>query len=175
MFFTVVTRTLAGRETLLSRCEASVRGQTLAHVEHIIVKDEQGVGVSEAQKMLWTVSPKGDYVLVLDDDDYLSSPDALARVRDQLVASQPPFAVVKVAHGELGPMPRNWGMPPCSGAITVSNVVVASWIWMSTRQNFGVRYTGDWDWIESLFAARVPAWIDVEVVTVEKRRMGARS
>jgi hypothetical protein len=171
-FFSVITRTMPGRETLLARCRESVAHQYM-ECEHIILRDEQGVGVAGAQKMLWTVNPKGQYVLVLDDDDYLSTPDALERVRQQ-IEETPPFVVVKVNHRELGMMPLRWEAAPALGEITVSNAIVSRWLWLRNRTQFGERYAGDFDFIASLFdGAYRCQWIDVQVVTVEKRRMGA--
>lgn len=171
MLFSIVTRTMPGRQALLARCVDSVRAQTLGDVEHIILRDEVGVGVAAAQRMLWTVTPKGDYVLVLDDDDYLSAPDVLMQVGVRLL-SRPKFAVVKVCHGQFGVMPLEWGQVPAIARITVSNVIVANAVWVLHRQQFGLRYAGDFDFIASLFDAYNPQWIDVAVVTVERGRAG---
>lgn len=191
-FFSIITRTMRGREALLERCQASVNAQTFqgeGTIEHLILRDEIGVGVAAAQQMMWTASPRGEYVFVLDDDDYLSAPDVLSKLYDQFVGlflggglvtynaafptSRPLFAVVKVAHGLLGTMPLDWGMFPDVGRITVSNVVVENVQWFIHRNKFTPDYNGDYSWVASLFAAHTPVWIDLNLVTVEEMRNGA--
>lgn len=169
------------RAELFERCKQSVDAQAFHDFEHVILRDEIGVGVAEAQKMLWKCSPRGEYVLVLDDDDYLSASDVLAKLYAALTVTRPCFAVVKVAHGTLGEMPRVWsdgntsgeGAALREGDITVSNVVVEHVQWYLHRGSFGARYAGDFDFISSLFAAHKPQWIDVSAVTVERMRNGA--
>jgi hypothetical protein len=121
------------------------------------------------------VKPRGEYVLVLDDDDFLSAPDVLAQLYAALAHTRPCFAVVKVAHGELGEMPQVWGagQRPQIGQITVSNVVVEHVQWHLHRTQFTPEYAGDYRFIQSLFESHAPQWIDVNLVTVEKHRMGA--
>ena len=175
-FFSIITRTMPGRAALLERCQRSVSEQTFTRVEHMILRDEVGVGVAVAQKMLWDAQPQGEYVFVLDDDDYLSANDVLDKLHLELILAKPrpPFAVVKVSHGDLGMMPLSWqgeGVPR-EGWITVSNVVVENAVWHSQREHFGERYAGDYDFAKSLFDSFAPIWIDLDLVTVEKRRLG---
>jgi hypothetical protein len=173
-FFSIITRTMPGRERLFARCCDSVRAQSFREVEHLILRDEFGVGVCEAQRMMWKSSPRGEYVLVLDDDDFLTAPDVLEKLHAALSAARPCFAVVKVQHDQIGEMPLVWGDGeiPQEGQITVSNVIVEHVQWYLHRDKFGVRYAGDFDFVKSLFDSHMPQWIDVTVVTVEQRRNG---
>jgi hypothetical protein len=116
--------------------------------------------------------PRGEYVFVLDDDDYLSANDVLEQLRTELGVSKPAFAVVKVKHGIFGEMPYVWGETPKEGDITVSNIVVEHVQWFIHRAEFEPKYSGDYSWIRSLFAAHAPAWIGVNLVTVEHMRNG---
>ena len=174
-FFSIITRTFAGREQLLERCRASVSEQTFADVEHIIVRDEQRAGVAAAQLLMHHVKPRGQFVFVLDDDDFLSNYDVLERLRDALItAGKPPFAIVRVNHGILGDMPLcAWGERPHEGQITVSNAVVRHEIWYATRTAFTAQYAGDFSWIDKLFEDWAPSWLDLVVVDVETMRNGA--
>lgn len=163
---------MLNRADLFARCKASVDSQTLCNVEHVVLLDEKGAGVAQAQRMLHTASPRGAYVLVLDDDDFLTDETVLERLHAALAETQAAFAVVKVRHGQLGEMPWRWGELPECGQITVSNVVARSDVWYLTRGNFGTHYAGDFDWIASVFAYYEPQWIDLNLVTVEKMRHG---
>lgn len=173
--FSILTRTFPGREKLLTRCAASV-AQTCArhpdlHIEHQILHDKHASGIPAAQTMFWEAEPRGAFVLVLDDDDFLVGPDALYNVH-RLLPPDTRLAVVKVLHGELGVMPRAWRTLPGVGEITVSNVIVSNEAWLENRWAFTPNYSGDFGYIASLFFAEVPVWIDVPVVVVEKRRYG---
>ena len=173
-FFSIITRTMPGRAELLERCAQLVKAQSFTSVEHLIIHDEVGVGVADAQRFMHTASPRGEYVLVLDDDDYLSAPDVLEKLHAEIAGKRPPFAVVKVAHGVFGEMPLVWGdgVKPNVGEITVSNVVVEHVQWYLHRKAFGAHYAGDWDWVNSLFAEHAPQWVDLNLVTVEMMRRG---
>lgn len=171
-FFSIITRNAPGRADLLKRCEDTVRAQTFRDVEHLILYDLKGVGVGQAQKMLHTASPRGEYVLVLDDDDFLSDDTALECLHRQLSETLPDAAVVRVQHGQLGIMPWRWGEMPECGQITVSNLVVSNGAWYLTRGNFGTHYAGDFDWIASVFAYYKPLWLNVDLVTVKRMRHG---
>lgn len=174
-FFTLVTRTFPGRLDYLERCRRSVAAQTFRSLEHLVLRDPIGAGVAKAQLMMHTARPKGEYVIVLDDDDYLQDATTLEKLHTAIRAlpALPCFAVVRAQHDELGPMPKSWGEPPLLGTITVSNVVVENVQWYAHRRAFGQHYAGDYDFIASLFAAHEPAWIDLEVVHIEARHMGA--
>lgn len=174
-FFSVITRTMPGRAELLERCARSVNAQAFPSVEHLILRDEIGVGVAQAQTMMHTASPRGEYVFVLDDDDYLSDPNVLEQLHAAIATTRPPFAVVKVAHGMFGSMPLVWGegVKPNVGEITVSNVVVSNKLWFAKRENFTPEYAGDYSFIKSLFEYGQPEWVDLNLVTVECMRNGA--
>lgn len=177
-FFSIVTRTIPGREALLERNRASVAAQSIGanEIEHVVLLDAARAGIAAAQRRLWSVSPRGEYVLVLDDDDFLTAAHCLQDLKLELERAQrPEFAVVKVSHGQLGEMPRVWGegVFPACGEITVSNVVTRHVVWYVHRRNFGEHYAGDYDFIASLFAKYLPAWCAVNVATVEHMRNGA--
>lgn len=173
-FFSLITRTLMDRAELFARCKRSVDHQTFQDFEHMVLLDREGVGVAAAQKMMHTAAPRGEYVLVLDDDDFLSDDTVLSQLHAALADARPAFAVVKVAHGVLGEMPLVWGdgqVPQC-GQITVSNALARRDVWYQTRGNFGAHYAGDYDWLASLFGTSAPVWVDVCAVTVELMRNG---
>lgn len=173
-FFSIVTRTIPERAALLERCRASVSEQTCKEVEHLIIVDRTRRGVAYAQTFMHHAEPRGQYVFVLDDDDYLSAYDVLDRLREQLRQTLPQVAVVKVAHALFGEMPRSaWGEMPREGEITVSNVVVTRKVFYATRGAFAEKYAGDYSWIQTLFEAYKPQWFDLELVTVDAMRNGA--
>ncbi len=69
-FLTILTRSYRRPESL-ARCVQSVARQTDPDAEQIVLHDPVGRGVGWSYLNLRYVTPRGEYVFLLDDDDYL--------------------------------------------------------------------------------------------------------
>ena len=160
---------MPGRAEFLKRNRDSVRAQSFTEWEQLILKDETGAGIAAAQRRMWTVEPRGAYVLVLDDDDQMYDGDVLNIAHKFLEWEEyPPFMVCKVKRmGE--DFPLVWNARPTMGTITVSNVLVRRDVWMKTRTAFGEHYAGDFDWIDTLFEKYGDAggWLAEYIVNID--------
>ena len=72
-FLSIVTRHLTTRTELLERLVSSIKSQTDADLEHIILTDDEGRGLGWANQQFERHKdlPEGRYVMMLDDDDWL--------------------------------------------------------------------------------------------------------
>lgn len=150
-FLSVYTPTYR-RPGLLARCEASVAAQT-EPVQHLIVRDEIGIGVAGMFAAIadHAEGVAGDYVMVLSDDNVLADPWFAAELRARSVAmGAPPVIVFK---GQCGPslQPLVWGREPEITRIDLSCFAVRRQLWLDSTDLWGHRYEGDFDFIHALW------------------------
>src|SRR4030067_3647749 len=91
-FLTIVTRTFR-RPVGLARCIDSVARQSDPDVEHIILHDSIGRGVGWSYENLRSAQPGGEYVFILDDDDYLIAGGFRAALKGFVIKHQWPDIV----------------------------------------------------------------------------------
>lgn len=68
MRISVITATVPGRESFLTECVASVVGQTVAPLEHIVLLDREREGCSAMVNRM-VARAEGDWLFFLADDD----------------------------------------------------------------------------------------------------------
>src|SRR4030067_728827 len=127
-FLSIVTRTFR-RPVGLARCVDSVARQTDPDVEHIILHDSIGRGVGWAYENLKTVQPGGEYVFILDDDDYLIDEGFVAELKQFVVEHVCPdlvFVLMRV-RGRILP---EWTEGLRLGDIAVSCLVLRRDVWL---------------------------------------------
>ncbi len=169
MKFSIITPTIQ-RESL-AQCCASVDGQTLIDWEHVIMIDAGSVGHSlwgriESPKrhLLWCAEPhrnggnscrhnayeriSGDYVIYLDDDNYLADSSVLADI-DTALANKPAWAIFPISR--LGG--RFFSDPPRNCFIDTLNLVLSREValWPDTTA-----YGSDGILVDSLLERKVP-------------------
>jgi len=152
-FLSIVTRTYR-RPTLLANCIESLKAQTDQDFEHIILRDDVGVGIAETYRRLRSQDVNGEYVWVLDDDNVVTSRTFVADLKrfvDDF--SKPPFVITEGLVGNR--------MLPDTPMLQIThidmmNIVVRCDVWLNSRESFGARYEGDWDFI---FAATSGHWM----------------
>ena len=129
-FLSIVTRTYQ-RPEALKQCKRSVAMQADQDLEHLILRDTVGVGVVEAYRLLLNVQPRGEYVMILDDDDLLTSPWFVSDLKAASRAYDPDVIVFKMQSEELGVLPDAfvWQQKPIHGRIGGSNVAVKLHVW----------------------------------------------
>lgn len=177
MFLEVVTRTFR-RPKALAACMTSVALQSVSDHRHVVLHDDVGIGVTKANALLATYTPRAEYVWVLDDDDLCVDATLVASLRDVAWVLDPPAFVLKMDHGpELGVLPSwSWEVAPVEGDIGCSAIVTRRDVWMLHRQAWASgRYASDFDFIAAVFDAHGPqiVWLDrVASATQNGRSMG---
>lgn len=129
-FLSILTRTYC-RPDALAQCRATVAGQTDQDLEHLILRDTVGLGVAESNRLFLNAQPRGEYVMMLDDDDLLASPWFVSDLRAAARAYDPDVIVFKMNNAEFGILPDRfvWQKDPKHGHIDGCNVAVKHYVW----------------------------------------------
>lgn len=175
----VITRHLPSRPNLLRVNQESLAVQTDRDWMQTVVVDPVGRGCAWANRNLATLADHvtGEYVWVLDDDDYCVRPTFVEELRDVVMTMSPDVVVVKMDHGaELGVLPKlQWNTRAIlEGDIGVSALVVRREIWRRHAGAWGERYAGDYDFARAVMddlGLRV-VWWDVVASAISRRSMG---
>lgn len=134
----IITRSYQ-RPTELKRCIDSVLNQTDPDFEHIIVPDEIGHGIHWANRQITEQAYKlnGQYVYILDDDDYVVTSDFIKDFRILLenIDSSDVIICCGTLNGER--YPKFWKEPLVRGGIAAPNFIC--------RQAVFNRYAKFWD------------------------------
>ena len=158
-FITFYTPTYK-RPMQLAACLASVAEQTAKeHIEQIVIPDHLGVGIAGmyANVPQYVDAVHGIYVHLLADDDVLASPDVVARVMEFASAHHVPplILVTSTKDGQDWPVMPEW--PPMMGRIDLGCAITRADIWKAHVKDYGLRYEGDFDFLDALYRAGVPA------------------
>ena len=145
MFLEVITRTYK-RPTMLAACGASLLRQTDRDFEHVILHDETGIGIAATYECLRSHEPKGEWVLVLDDDNVILDESLIEKLKIQASDGAEIIWLTCKIGNRILPDTRE----PMLGHVDMMNIVVSKAVWMRHRMDFGARYEGDWDFIASV-------------------------
>lgn len=151
------------RPGFLAQNIASVRSQSMACWEHVIIPDLIGRGIGAMFHAITEHLDKihGRYVYILQDDDRLMSDQAVAAFCS--FARQngyPPVVICKNTKcGRI--LPDRWGQEPELGHIDLGSYIVRDDVFKANAHRFGNRYEGDFDFISALWCQGLPfAWWD---------------
>ena len=156
-FMSILTRHHPGRSNVLRRCIDSVNKQTDKDFEHIIFYDDKLEGIPSANLIFSDRKEfvTGDYVFILDDDDFLRADDFISDMRHLVENCGAPALIITRVLMENIVYPRIsvWGTNFISpGTIGSSCVVVSNHLWHNNIGNFKTSDTpGDFNFINSLF------------------------
>lgn len=169
-FLTVVTRCYQ-RPTFLEANVQSLREQTDADYEHVLIVDETGVGLHKANQAVATVEPRGEYVLILDDDDKLTEPEAIALLKEAVTPDDPALLFFKADHDKLGVLPDGvvWGKRPIHGRVGSCDFITRRDVWERHIAAFGAPHSGDYHYLKSVWSdAPSVAWLDRQLAAVQR-------
>jgi hypothetical protein len=182
MFLTVVTRHFVKRPNLLAACQQSLDAQRVRDFEHVLLTDDVGRGVAwaNAQFAAHADQVRGEYVLMLDDDDALADPDAVAILRDAAEA-RPDLVFFRADHGELGILPDGavWKKRPVRGHVGGIDFITRSDVWKAHISAFSKAHSlaspcGDYYFLESVWETKPSiVWVDRVLTRVQRISQGA--
>lgn len=185
-FLSIVTRHLTTRTELLERLVSSIKSQTDADLEHIILTDDEGRGLGWANQQFARHKdlPEGRYVMMLDDDDWLADEHAVEDLKDYatiLEATTLEYPVAIVYFDYRGPavgylpseeMTKIW--QPVPGHISGQGLIVRTDVWKELIHHFDDSYEGDFHFIKAVWerASNRPEFLPYLITSTDKQRQG---
>lgn len=174
MFLSVVTRCHPNRPSMLQKNIDSLLVQTCQDFEHVLIQDNEGRGVGWANEQLQHTSPKGDYVLILDDDDRLIDETAVEKLK-AAVNGQPDIVIFKADHAGLGvlPSPKVWEKSPMGGHIGSCDFITRRDLWRQHIPAFAQPTCGDIAFLRSMWHEEIAAvWLNEQLAAVQRISRG---
>lgn len=182
-FMTIITRVMLGkRNGLFAQHKQSVAGLNDIDFEQQFIVDKHGGGMYLANESFQFVKPSGEYVYLLDDDDFFVRPDFIERIKQHANDTGFPdviFFKMKIKTGdgdEIYPKPQSWkSRQPKRGQIGGSCFVVKRWVFERYIHHFAQRSCGDWYFITSVLndADVRCSWLDERFAETGKVSRGA--
>jgi hypothetical protein len=174
-FLEVLTRTYK-RPVMLAANQASLRGQSCLDYTQTLFNDPDGRGIAWSYLNLASYAPflVGDYIWILDDDDMAVSQTLIADLKAIAEAHNPDVIMIKMDHAERGILPGGrWQKSPVIGGIGCSAFVVKRAIWQHHSRHLGAHYSGDFQFINSIFERDYEIyWFDCIASKVQRISLG---
>jgi hypothetical protein len=178
VFLEIVTRHHAGRPGLLARNRASIERQTSADWQQTLLIDDDGRGMPWANAQLSIYAPKltGEYIWILDDDDYCTYDKLVEDVKFIVDHLAPGVIMIRGEWMDRGLLPSDdhWGQAPTFSNVGICNFIVHRSIWQEHADRFRVPSGADFDFISGVFQAEPTIyWHDVVAFFVPTPKFGA--
>ena len=162
---------------MLAANQASLQAQTDGDWVQTLLTDDERRGIEWSTEQMARYAPRlvGDYVHVLDDDDYLILPTFVAGLKEIAVLNAPDVIFVRMDHGGGRILPSaRWGKSPRLSEIGVSAFVVRRAVWQAhAGAMIPGKYTSDFDFINSIWQSRpVTYWWGVVASKCQRQSMG---
>lgn len=129
--------------------------QTDPDFEQILIEDDRGRGIHWAnQQIMYSAEVvKGQYVYVLDDDDFLISENFISELKSILerVETLPDVIFVKGYINSM-PMPKFWETMPGRGSIGSPNFIVSNKMFCKYAKCWNQPRAGDWHFISAVLS-----------------------
>jgi len=174
-FLSVVTRCHPKRPGMMAKNVESLEMQTDQDFEHILIEDDEGRGVGWANAALQWAMPEGEYVLILDDDDMLSTEQAIALLK-QAAKDKPGVVVFRAQHDWFGLLPDAtvWEKEPKLGHIGSCDFITRQDIWADHIHAFAQERCGDYYFLDSIWQdGPEVVWLDEQLAAVQRISGGA--
>jgi glycosyltransferase involved in cell wall biosynthesis len=177
-FLSIVTRHMPSRPGLFAECCRSLRDQADQDFEHVVLVDHVGRGVQWAngQFARHRYAVNGDYVLILDDDDALTTPHAVEALRAGVADSQADLIVFRADHANLGILPDAavWSEKPLYGHIGSCDFITRREVWQRHVDAFAKPVGGDYSFLSELWRCGYHVhWLDCLLARVQRISRGA--
>ena len=180
-FLSIVTRTYK-RPRGLARCKLCLEGQADQDFEHLVIEDTLGLGVAQSHQLIRDSQSTGDYVMILDDDDFAATPYMVSDLKAAARAYDPDVIVFRAVNAQLGIMPSRfvWQQYPLLGHIGGNHVAVKRQVWnacipaiMTDGAGGEPVYEGDFYYIDAVwhYTTRLH-WLDKVLVIMPHIRRG---
>lgn len=177
MLLEVVTRCHPQRETLQARCFESLDRQTCDAWTQTLIVDEQGQGLEWANHALAETADdlSGDYVWVLDDDDWCERETLVEELQEIVRLHQPDVIMLKCRTARHGVVPgAHWQHRPVFTDVAMPCFVVRREVYRRHAVSFKQERGADYQFIRDVFEAKPSIyWHDVIGAACDAQRFGA--
>ncbi len=173
-FLSVVTRCYK-RLNMLGKNISALNSQDDPDYEQLFLVDDVGYGVGYANRQLATAEPKGEYVLILDDDDMLINDQAITLLKEATL-DKPDIVIFKADHDNLGILPSAavWEKRPIYGQIGSCDFITRRDIWEKHIHAFGVDSAGDYAFLKAIWHDKPEVvWLNEVLAGVQRISWGA--
>ena len=158
-YLTIITRHLRTRPSMFAKCVTSIANQSVTDIEHIVLIDNEGRGMQYANRLIAdnARTPRGRYVYILDDDDFLTDYEFASLLRDITDNHDPDVVVFKFkwpqgfSMGELLPTKTMWEKTPMHGHIGSPCFAVRAEVFKEHAHMFDQAHSGDYFMIRSIW------------------------
>lgn len=147
-FLTILTRSFRRPESL-GRCVNSVALQTDPDIEHLIVHDAIGRGVEWSYTNLSGIVPDGQYVMLLDDDNYLDDRHFIEKLKRIADVENCP-EVIFIDMQRLGDRLPDFSEGVKRGFIDAACFVVRRDVWLEHAPRLKSDYSADFYFIDEI-------------------------
>lgn len=172
-----VTR-CCNRPRALKRNRASIRQQSDKDYTHILIIDDIGRGRLWANQQFYINRHRvtGDYVFLLDDDDYLVYIDFIKAIRQIVKTQAPDVIMVKMqTHAHIFPKPDVWKKHIIMGSIGTSCFCISNQVYQRHIKAFGRTSCGDYHFIKEVFNHNYKIyWFDKIVARIDATHRATR-
>lgn len=160
-FLSIVTRCMEGKRPKgITKNQESVSTLLEQNFEQVFINDPKGYGMLAANRSFEYVSDmiNGDYVHLLDDDDYYTNEMFTKRVASIAMMNNNPHIILfkmKIFTGDgdnTYPKPDCWGDIPKIARIGGSCFIVRADIYRKYIKQFGIRRCGDFNFLKAIWA-----------------------
>ena len=169
-FMSFVTR-CCKRPGPLKRCVASVKKQTSQDYEHVFLVDNIGRGYAYANSLFYLhrEKVKGEFVFLLDDDDYVTEPNFISHIKAIVIGESPDVIMVKMqTEAHIFPLKNVWKKVPISGSIGTSCFVVSNKVYQRHIKAFWQNCGGDYHFIKEVFKHNYKVfWFDKIITRID--------
>lgn len=156
-FLSVVTRTTGDRITQLARLKESLRFQACQDYEHVILNFGR-CGMQAANDRLIEAIPlvHGDYVLILDDDNWLADDRVIRDAFGLIDYCNPPVLAGMIQYEGIEndrtlPEDEYFGHEPVEKHIDTGCLIIRADLWKEHIHNFASPYAGDYGFFKVLW------------------------
>ena len=165
----IITRCHVDRPHGFRVLSESIKSQTVPGIEHVLIQSPGQIGIPGANRLLASGQAvndvNGDYVQVIDDDDFIKSPDYLERLQRFIVDQGYPEWVMVRGKIDVRTFPSPWGIEwqPVRATVACFCIIVSRRLWEQHHAAWGVDKCGDWNFSKALWhAGNRPVWFDFE-------------
>lgn len=174
-FLQVVTRCYK-RPNMLRKNIESLQLQDDQDFEQYFLVDTVGFGIGFANSILQDAPIEDDveYVMILDDDDYLADSRAIAMMKEA-AKNKPDLLIFKADHKQLGilPSPFVWKRRPLLGRIGSCDFITRSDVWKKHIHAFAKEEAGDYAFLRSVWDDKPQVvWLDALLASVQQISKG---